>query len=573
MRKLFSKKFLSVLLASSMVVGSASALTGCGGSKKGDGVIKLDVYSQLANFSGAQTGWSADILRDKLGIELNIIPDGDSVFETRMESGNLGDLVVWGADNDKYPLAVKNNLLFNWEEDDLLDTEGEYIKKNMPDALKKNKELTKTITNGASDALYGFGANVALSSKDHESFFYTWDIRWDLYKQLGYPKVKNLDDYRKLLNDMQKINSKDDAGNKVYAVSLWPDWDDAMVMYVKAFATAYYGYDELALGLYDPKTGTYYDALQDDGPYLEILQWFNKLYQDGLIDPDSMSQTYDQMIEKVQNGGTLFSIFNYSGSLGYNTKEHTSAGKLMYSMKPEDASPIVYGMNTQGGDRIWSIGAKTEYPELCMAILNWLSTPEGRMTAEYGPKDVCWYYDENGKTQFTDLGRAAKTDISTQMSDGYSGTFDDGSFKMNNTTWAIDSLNPDSNGETFNYRKWESFATDANSDIEQDWRDKTGAATADEYMGSRPYKLSLGTTYSESTKSDELTVLWTQVAECIKTNSWKAIYAKTDAEYDQIVADMISQAKDYGYDECIAFQENEASLRKAAENEVKGTIK
>ena len=46
-----------------------------------------------------------------------------------------------------------------------------------------------------------------------------------------------------------------------------------------------------------------------------------------------------------------------------------------------------------------------------------------------------------------------------------------------------------------------------------------------------------------------------------------------DKFMDQIVADMISQAKDYGYDECIAFQENEASLRKAAENEVKGTIK
>ena len=49
--------------------------------------------------------------------------------------------------------------------------------------------------------------------------------------------------------------------------------------------------------------------------------------------------------------------------------------------------------NVYGGNRIWSIGAKSEYPELCMAILNWLSTPEGRMTAEYGPKDVCWYYD------------------------------------------------------------------------------------------------------------------------------------------------------------------------------------
>ena len=52
MRKLFSKKLLSVLLASSMVIGSASALTGCG-SKKNE-VIKLNVYSQLANSQALQ---------------------------------------------------------------------------------------------------------------------------------------------------------------------------------------------------------------------------------------------------------------------------------------------------------------------------------------------------------------------------------------------------------------------------------------------------------------------------------------------------------------------------------------
>lgn len=123
-----------------------------------------------------------------------------------------------------------------------------------------------------------------------------------------------------MLKNMQKLCPSDDSGNKVYAVSLWPDWDDAMVMYVKAMATAYYGYDELALGLYDPTNGKYHDALEENGPYLEMLKWFNDLYQDGLIDPDSMTQTYDEMIAKVQNGGTLFSIFNYSGSLGYNTK-------------------------------------------------------------------------------------------------------------------------------------------------------------------------------------------------------------------------------------------------------------
>lgn len=566
MRKLFSKKLLSVLLASSMVIGSASALTGCG-SKKNE-VIKLNVYSQLANFSGKQIGWSADILKKKFNVELNIIPEGDGVFETRMTSGNLGDIVVWGADNDKYPLAVKNNLLFGWEDDNVLDEYGPYIKKNMPDALKKNKELTKTITNGASDKLYGFGANVALNSKDHESFFYTWDIRWDLYKKLGYPKVKNLQDYHKMLKNMQKLCPSDDSGNKVYAVSLWPDWDDAMVMYVKAMATAYYGYDELALGLYDPTNGKYHDALEENGPYLEMLKWFNDLYQDGLIDPDSMTQTYDEMIAKVQNGGTLFSIFNYSGSLGYNTKEHTSAGKLMYCMKPEDASPIVYGMNTQGGDRVWSIGAKTEYPEKCMEIINYLSTPEGRMTMEYGPKGYTWDYDDQKHAYLTDVGMKCQNDKNTTMGGGYKGSYHDGELQINNITWSLDASNPDSDGETYNKESWASYNATPSSDIEKDWRDKTGCTTINEYMEKGKYTVAPGTSFSKETQDTTLKTTWNQVTTEIKNSSWKAIYAKSDKKFDSIVAGMKKSAKKYGYDKCVEWSRNQASRRKALEDAI-----
>mgnify|MGYP000956594187 CR=1 FL=1 len=566
MRNLFSKKLLSVLLASSMVIGSASALTGCG-SKKNE-VIKLNVYSQLANFSGKQIGWSADILKKKFNVELNIIPEGDGVFETRMTSGNLGDIVVWGADNDKYPLAVKNNLLFGWEDDNVLDEYGPYIKKNMPDALKKNKELTKTITNGASDKLYGFGANVALNSKDHESFFYTWDTRWDLYKKLGYPKVKNLQDYHKMLKNMQKLCPSDDSGNKVYAVSLWPDWDDAMVMYVKAMATAYYGYDELALGLYDPTNGKYHDALEENGPYLEMLKWFNDLYQDGLIDPDSMTQTYDEMIAKVQNGGTLFSIFNYSGSLGYNTKEHTSAGKLMYCMKPEDASPIVYGMNTQGGDRVWSIGAKTEYPEKCMEIINYLSTPEGRMTMEYGPKGYTWDYDDQKHAYLTDVGVKCQNDKNTTMGGGYKGSYHDGELQINNITWSLDASNPDSDGETYNKESWASYNATPSSDIEKDWRDKTGCTTINEYMEKGKYTVAPGTSFSKETQDTTLKTTWNQVTTEIKNSSWKAIYAKSDKKFDSIVAGMKKSAKKYGYDKCVEWSRNQASRRKALEDAI-----
>ena len=51
--------------------------------------------------------------------------------------------------------------------------------------------------------VYGFGYDVATSYAEHASFFYTWDVRWDLYKQLGYPEVKNLEDFKKLVKDMK----------------------------------------------------------------------------------------------------------------------------------------------------------------------------------------------------------------------------------------------------------------------------------------------------------------------------------------------------------------------------------
>ena len=254
----------------------------------------------------------------------------------------------------------------------------------------------------------------------------------------------------------------------------------------------------------------------------------------------------------------------------YNSEAHAAEGKAMYPCPPAEAQPIAYGQNIYGGNRPWTIGANTEYPELCMAIINWLATPEGRMTMEYGPEGVCWYYDENGKTCFTDLGKTVKLDNTAEMADGYTGTFEDGSFKMNNTTWGIDAENPDSNGDSYNYKKWESYNSEAGSEIEADWREVTGCNTADERIGQTNYRLAPGTTYAAGVKSDELQVVWNQVAECIKTNSWAAIYAETDEEFEQIVDNMITEATDYGYDQCVEFQENEAKIRAEKENEAMG---
>lgn len=525
--------------------------------------VTLDVYDQLANYSGEQIGWFGQVMLEKFNVKLNIIPESDGTFETRMESGNLGDIVIWGDDSDQYHQAIEKGMLYDWNEDDLLADYGSYIQENMSHALEKNA------TNSGDGKVYGYGFDVAFDAKARQEMMYEWDLRWDLYKELGYPEIKNLDDMVNVLEQMKEICPTDDNGKPTYGVSLFSDWDGDMVMFVKSTATAYYGYDEFGIGLYDPATKTYHPALEENGPYLTTLKFYNDLYQRGLLDPDSQTQGYDGMVEDYQNGTAFLNVFNFLGSAMYNSEDHAAAGKMMAPCPPSEANPICYGQNVYGGNRPWTIGAKTEYPELCMAIINWISTPEGRMTAEYGPKDVCWYYDENGNTCFTDFGKTAKLDGKTEMTDGYSGTFEDGNFKMNNTSWGIDAENPDSNGEVYNYKKWASYATEASSEIEQDWRDYNGTTTFDSLFDNWNYTLSPGTMYAASAKTDELQVIWNQVTTCVKENSWKAIYASSSEEFDSIVADMIAQADEYGYDQCVEFQEGEAKLRAAAEDAVK----
>ncbi len=542
-----------------------------------DGPITLTVYSQLANYSGLQGGWSATLLEDKFNVKVNIIPDSDGTYETRMESGNLGDIVVWGSNGEDYQNAVDKGMLLDWEEDDLMQTWAPYITENYTAALEANRE------NNGNGKVHGFGFNVATTEGAHQSFFYTWDLRWDLYKQLGYPAVKDLDALLEVFKQMKEICPKDENGNETYAVSVWPDWDGSMVMYVKALATAYYGYDELGIGHINPMNGEYYDCLAEGSPYMECLKFFNKLYQNNLLDPNSMTQTFEKMSEKLKAGGTFWSIFNYAGSMAFNTTEHLEADKYMYALVPEEAKPIVYGLGNQGGNRIWSIGADTEYPELCLAVLDWLATPEGSMTMWYGPKGLMWDYNEQGGMYFTELGglcnKDSKYDLtgvqwtSPDTGNTYtlSNNFNDGCLQINNTTLSKDMINPEGKlGEAFNSDTWASQLASVVYPMQQDWRDHTGYTLSEQYMENHDYMLMPDVNYKESSKDDTLKVVWGQVTKAIVTYSWRAIYAKTDGEYNFHVNEMRKICNQYGYDQCVEWSQGEAAAKWALCQEALG---
>lgn len=318
-----------------------------------------------------------------------------------------------------------------------------------------------------------------------------------------------------------------------------------------------------------------FDALDENGPYIEMLRFFNQLYRAGLLDPNSMTQTYDEMSQKVKNGGVFWGIFNYASSMVYNTDKHLGEGKMMYARVPDEANPIVYGLSTLGGNRIWSVGSKAAYPELCLAILDFFATPEGSMTMWYGPRGLMWDYDENGGMYFTELGDICNKDTKHDLNGvvwtspytgkqyTLSGNFNDGCIQANNTTYSKDAINPDGKlGETFNRDTWVSILNAVSYPIQEDWRNWSGAVLADPYFESiGKYTIMPDLPYSESVKDDELKVKWEQCAKSIKNNSWLAIYAKADGEFNMHIRNMITQCNNYGYADCLEWSKGEAATK------------
>ncbi len=514
--------------------------------------VTLDVYSQLMEYKGEQQGWFAKEMLDRFNVKLNYINDGsEELYDRLAAEGDLGDIVIWGTDTEQYHSALDSGLLLDWEQNGVLKQYGSYMQGNMSKALEKNRK-------NSGGNIYGFGYDVAAEGGEFGDFDYHPDIRWDLYEQIGKPAVTTLEDYVDVLKQMKEICPTSDSGEETYGASLFPDWDGDMVMFVKSTCTNFFGVDEFGLGFYDVDDGTFQGCLEENGYYIRALRFYNELYRNGLLDPDSRTQSYDDVISDYSDGAAFFCIFGWMAAPAYNSAIHTADGKMMLPLAAEDQDTLVYGLNENGGNRLWTIGSKTEYPELVMAVINWLCTPEGRLVTEYGPKGLCWDYDVDGNTCLIDLNGWAEDS-------GYEGDWDEGTPKFNNTTLAINTTNPDSNGQTYNSSYWPNVLNKRVSEIEERWREANHVSSVREYLSNFEYSVSKPNTYTAATKSEELGNKWSDVATCVKEGSWDAIYAKSEAEFEEIVLKMRQDASAKGYEECVQWCQKEAALRKASE--------
>jgi len=561
-------KYVTTGLLGMTLLGS---LAGCGGAAESDTdaassesgydeTITIDVYIGLANYMGMQEGWFAKIVRDKFNMELNIIApnvagNGDTLYQTRTAAGDLGDLII--VDNgQQYNELVEAGLL----------TDASEYYETMENVQRFDAAVQNL--NKDADGLYGFPTSVStLKATDpSEGLDPTFGayVRWDLYGEQGYPEIGTLEDLLPVIQKMQEDNPTTDSGKKVYGFSLFSDWDGNMMNAGKQLVT-YYGYDELGFVLAKADGSDYQSILDSDSEYIRALKFYFQANQMGLVDPESTTQNYDTLFAKFQEGQVLFSWWPWLGQAAFNTTTNLTEGKGFMLAPIQDQKIFSYGAEVYGGKQFIGIGSNAEDPERIAAFIDWLYSSEGvlanssQTSGSSGPEGLTWEM-KDGEPVLTEFGKQALLDGDGDVPEEYGGgSYKDGVSALNvNTVLPID-INPDT-GFPYAYTMWESYQNETTDPVKEDWsKNMGGAESTIGYLEENDQLLvAPGASYVAPEDSSEISTLRNQAKATIIEYSWRMVFAKDEAEFDQLLKEMQETADGLGYQTVLEFDMNNA---------------
>lgn len=550
---------LPVLFLTAALFGSGCSLPAFGES--GDecpyeDFIVVDVFDSQANFQGIQSGWFAKIVKDKFNMELNIIAPnvaggGDTLYEIRSAAGDLGDLIIVGADNGRLQDLVTANLVV-----DLSD----YLKDK--DIMQYETAIRELNNQVSQEGIYAIpselSGNQPLTSSETTEPTYGVYLRWDAYAELGYPKIGTLEDLLPILKQMQEMIPYGDSGNPTYAFSFFKDWDGNLMNSAKQPACLY-GYDELGFVLAKADGSDYQSILDEESMYMRALKLFFTANQMGLVDPDSPTQNYDSVFEKYQNGDVLFGIWPWLAQSAYNTLSHKEEGKGFMLVPVSDMQIFSYGCRAMGNSQtVIAVGSGAEDPERLADFIDWLYSPEGiringAQTAggTAGPEGLTWEMTEDGPA-LTEFGVQAlmngEVEVPEEWGGGYWG---DGISALNYKPVVQSDVDPD--GYPYAYSLWDSVKEMETTALDRAWQTYMGADTTMEYLQkNNMIVVAPGCNFVRPTETSEITTMRSQCRNIIVEYSWKMIFAEDEAQFEKLYADMVTKVTSLGFDKVLA---------------------
>lgn len=384
-----------------------------GGEDAAKEPITFTMYSADANPNADQfKSPVAEKIKEITGVTLNINHEAGSdpkqTLSIMAASGDYPDLVF--AKGDLYLLKDAGGIL---QLDDLIEQHGPNIKALFGDYLPR---LRWSLDD---PHIYYIGSYpVYQESLTPGGAFW---LQHAVVKDLGYPQINTLADYENAIKEYYHKYPEIDGQPTIPFTLLADGWRFLISVTNPAWAAT--GGSDDGEWYVNPDT---YQAVRHvtREEEKEYFKWLNHMYNEGLLDPESFTQKYDQYKAKIASGRVLamadaqWEINDAEVALRQAGMEDRMHGVYPVMLSSDMKCRVNQSPGYTGGWGI-SITTKCKDPERAMEFLDWMSTEEAQILTHWGIENVHWKYDSNGKRVFLpEIEEQRRTDPSFSKKTG-----------------------------------------------------------------------------------------------------------------------------------------------------------
>ena len=246
----------------------------------------------------------------------------------------------------------------------------------------------------------------------------------------------------------------------------------------------------------------------------------------------------------------------YSWQYGFtNSPEKGEKGENYAAIPLADMNMYQTSDYYYGSGRVWGVGSdvKGDKRARVMEFLDWLASPEGLELQHAGTKDFVYTVNSDGTYTLTKDGlNRYSQDITVPDSEG-GGLWQDGNDKLNQWIVASVEINPNTK-ETYGTDYWASYIKQNQTKTTTEWQAKFGAENEVKYLEDKgQMKIVASVNKPLAIDDTDTALIRSQCGKEICTDSWKMIYATSDAEFDQMWDAMCKQLDGFGWQDLVKF--------------------
>lgn len=390
--------------------------------------LTLDVFVYAANTGGGtmQDNYVTDWIEEKTNIHLNFVYDVDGD-----EAKTKLNLVM--TDPDSMPdifLATRWSKAETalYAEQGLILPLDDYLK----DATRWN-ELNEISPMRKGDLVLSDG-HIYTYGGDGESFHNNYQNRVWIYKpwvdQLNDGKMPETTD--ELYDFLVEVKTQDPNGNgkndEIPMSGYIGGWcSDPTVWLINAFVQCNNPLSNtnptVGAGLTVKDGKVNYSVMTDE--YKQALTFINKLYAEGLLDTQTFTQDSNQFAASLNNEEHLVAIHasgrNQADKATFNNGEDGDWENwevLEPVAGPNGIRLAARDLNNYFSSALGIVSANCKYPEIAVALFDFLASEDGSHTQSEGPQGYAWDYVTEG----TGLGGGTATYKVTKLTDDFDWT-------------------------------------------------------------------------------------------------------------------------------------------------------